>query len=261
MYRAREPLRIGLSLKNMLISKLLVKPVVWKHFTLSALGGLSFDLSASFRRKQTSFHRVQPDSYSSIPSANPKENKGLTLIAWEEPKGYKPVAIYLADPKDGYGLGAKPYIYLDFIPRELTYSPVSQFNSIGVVGVNNPSYHYGGSEDTLTFEIDWHGVRESESVIAKCRKIEALTKADGHRSPPRTIYIQWDRGGDLFKDHYFAVVSAPYRLEHFLGGRWTSHARPDIFTKTDNHYNPTRAIQTVTLKRVTSHSLTWEEMA
>jgi len=66
----------------------------------------------------------------------------------------KPITIVIMDEE---WLNRTPthmagHISVDFIPTVLTYSPVSSINPIKVVGANNPPYHFGGSEDTLTIK-------------------------------------------------------------------------------------------------------------
>jgi len=63
---------------------------------------------------------------------------------------------------------------------------------IASFGSNNPIYQYTGSEDTLSFVIDWFSSENHrEDVIFNCRWIEALTKSDGYNEPPHRVKIIW----------------------------------------------------------------------
>lgn len=80
------------------------------------------------------------------------------------------------------------YVELPFVPRELNYSMSSKFVGIATLGRNNPYYQFTGSEDTLTFEIDWFSEQnDRKDVINNCRWIESLTKANAYDNPPHRI--------------------------------------------------------------------------
>lgn len=139
---------------------------------------------------------------------------------------------------------------IPFVPRELQVNPESNFVGISSFGRNNPFYQFTGSEDTLTFEIDWLATESSrEDVITKCRWIEALTKGDGYEDVPHRIILMWGANNKLFKDHKWIITSAPYRLMNFNRG----YMEDNKFIST--HLLPNRAIQTITLKRVTDTNL------
>lgn len=139
---------------------------------------------------------------------------------------------------------------LQFIPHELDYDPDSKFEPIASMGRNNPLYHYTGSEDTLTFEIDWHSNSDPTSrtdVITKCKWIEALTKNDGFNGPPHPIKLIWGGGQVgldptlLFRDANWLITKAPYKLKNF-------HRKYSML--------PVQAIQSLTLKKITETNLT-----
>lgn len=135
---------------------------------------------------------------------------------------------------------------IPFIPRELQFSPESNFVGISSFGRNNPFYQYTGGEDTLTFEIDWLSDEASrEDVITKCRWIEALTKGDGYEDVPHRIILMWGAENKLFKDDKWIVTAAPYKVFDFSRG----FVKDGTFT--NNHLLPTRASQLITLKKVT----------
>ena len=140
---------------------------------------------------------------------------------------------------------------IPFVPRELQVTPESNFVGISSFGRNNPFYQFTGAEDTLTFEIDWLASENNrEDVITNCRWIEALTKGDGYNDVPHRIILMWGANNKLFKDHKWLIISAPYRLMDFNRG----YIENDQFYNT--HMLPTRAIQSITLKRITNDNLT-----
>lgn len=140
---------------------------------------------------------------------------------------------------------------IPFIPRELQMATESNFVGISSFGRNNPFYQYTGAEDTLTFEIDWLASNNNrEDVITKCRWIEALTKGDGYNDVPHRIILMWGSDNKLFRDYKWLVVAAPYRLLNFTRG----YMENNEFTNTS--LLPNRAIQQITLKRITDTNLT-----
>lgn len=127
---------------------------------------------------------------------------------------------------------------LQWVPKEIDYTPESEFVKIASPGRNNPFYHYGGSEDTLVLELDWHSTDNTRAeTIANCRWIESFTKNDGWEEGPHPVILSW--GENLFNQgmgEAWLIVSAPYKLSQF--------DKPhDMF--------PVQAYQTITLKRIT----------
>lgn len=150
-------------------------------------------------------------------------------------------------PDKGYEV-----IKLPFVPRELSYNSESTFAAIKPMGRNTPLYHFTGSEDKLEFEIDWYahdwGRRE---VIEKCRKIEALSKADGYTHSPHRVKLMWGKDDVLFGDHEFIVIAAPYKLSNFNKGNINANGNIE-----STYMLPIQAYQNVTLARISSTSLT-----
>jgi hypothetical protein len=145
---------------------------------------------------------------------------------------------------------------LPFIPKELNYDPQSKFVGIATMGRNNPYYHFTGSEDTLTFEIDWFSDTENrQDVITKCRWVEALTKANGYSDLPHRVKLVWGQDDKLFQDDIWIITSAPYVLSDMVKG----------FRREDKSVNrlglmPQQAMQTITLKRLTINNRTSAEI-
>jgi len=145
-------------------------------------------------------------------------------------------------------------VSLDFIPTSLTVSPSSMLAPIRILGANNSTFHFGGSDDTVTFKIDWYGYIK-EPVIKKCRFIESLCKADGWTSGPPEVRIDWGNGR-MFEHHNFIVTKAPYTMKTFVPYKSTNRAIELV----NNNLWPIHATQTITMKRVSSKQLTHKEI-
>jgi len=118
-----------------------------------------------------------------------------------------------------FGTAFYDYVELPFVPRELSYSMSSKFVGIATLGRNNPYYQFTGSEDTLTFEIDWFSNQPNrKDVINNCRWMEALTKSDGYLNPPHRVILSWGSDNLLWQDDIWVVTAAPYRLTDFNRG-------------------------------------------
>ena len=156
------------------------------------------------------------------------------------------------------------YRVLPFVPGGLSYSPSSKFVGIATLGRNNPYYQFTGSEDTLTFEIDWFSSQlDRKDVINNCRWIEALTKADAYDSPPHRVLLGWGTDNLLWKDDLWICVSAPYSLSEFVRGyrKVKAYKEPDAngeFISTN--LLPQQAMQKVTFKKITNTNLTHEQI-
>lgn len=105
-------------------------------------------------------------------------------------------------------------VELQFVPRELSFSPEAKLEAVLSPGRNNPFYHFSGAEDMLSFQIDWHAAEPSkEDVIRNCRWLESLTKADGYNGGQHPIKIVW---GKLFsQDTLYLVKSAKFQVSLF----------------------------------------------
>ena len=141
-------------------------------------------------------------------------------------------------------LVTQQWLEIQWVPKELSYKPDSNWVAIHSSGRNNPLYHYTGSEDTLEFELDWYAeFKDRGDVIDKCRWLESLSKNNGWEEPPHHVAIIF---GNVFNDNStWIVASAPYRLSDF-------HAPTQMM--------PIQAYQTITLKRVTKKNLTYEDV-
>lgn len=142
------------------------------------------------------------------------------------------------------------YLTLPFVPRELNYAPESNFVGIASFGRNNPFYQFTGSEDTLTFDIDWFSKQNNrEDVIFNCRWMEALTKADSYDDVPHRVKLVWGADNKLFSGSIWLVTSAPFRLSQFIRGYRASNG--DVVNV---GMLPQQALQSITLKRITTRN-------
>jgi hypothetical protein len=132
------------------------------------------------------------------------------------------------------------------IPREISYDPMPSWSTIASIGRNAPFYNYSGSEDTLTFEIDWFSKADDRSyVLYACRWVEALTKANGYNGDPHRLKLIWGKDALLFKDVVWVVHKASYRLSQFHKGK---------------SMLPQQAYQEIILKKVLDKNSTDEDI-
>lgn len=135
-------------------------------------------------------------------------------------------------------------LYFQFVPQELDYKVGTSIAAISTFGRNNPRYHYTGSEDTVTFEIDWHSdVAEKNDVLKKCRWLESKTKTDAYQGELPQMLFKW---GDVFNsDDMWIIADASYRIS--------------LFDKTAS-MRPKQAYQSITLKRITAENRTHNQI-
>lgn len=130
--------------------------------------------------------------------------------------GIRPNPIYIididADPKLGKSYS---YITLYTVPTEISFDPSANFSTIASIGRNAPFYHYTGSEDTLSFKLDWFAKDENrKDVIFNCRWLAAMSKSDGYYGDPHRVMVIWGDGG-LFANDLWIVTKATYKLSQF----------------------------------------------
>ena len=196
-----------------------------------------------------------------IPGSDPivEPTPGIVPTNSAPPEIAKRIHIYLYNEEEAEKYAGEPFVSLDYIPEEVEVNPSSFFKSLNIVGLNYPRYHYGGGEDIVTFTIQWFGVKDDkDSVISKCRKVEALTKANGWINGPPEVIIKWDHPGVLFEKHIFIVEKAGYKLRNFMVNKTTPNEISNLAWQPFGSL-PIVAEQKITLKRVGSH-LTWDEI-
>lgn len=137
-------------------------------------------------------------------------------------------------------------ITIPTIPLELAYESASEFAALASLGRNNPFYHYTGSEDSLSFQIDLYSkIASREDVIYWCKWLNSLTKANGYLESPHRVMIVWGKDSRLFEDDVWIVEKAPYKLSQF---------------QTNASLLPQQAYVDITLKRWVDHNLTTSEI-
>lgn len=184
---------------------------------------------------------------------------GISIIDIDSNNGVSAAFTQLFGKRASY-----EYITLPFVPRELNYSMSSKFVGIATLGRNNPYYQFTGSEDSLTFEIDWFSNQlDRKDVINNCRWVEALTKSDAYDAVPHRIKLVWGQDDLLWQDDIWIVASAPFRLKDF--NRGYRKVKANGLTDPRGEFIstsmlPQQAFQTITLKRVTSLNRSREEI-
>jgi hypothetical protein len=137
---------------------------------------------------------------------------------------------------------------IQWVPREIEYSPDSDFVAISSPGRNNSFFHFGGSDDTITLELDWYATQDNrEDVLANCRWLESKTKNHSQKEGVHPVLFHF---GNIFygqneESEVFLITSAKYTLGSF--------SRP-------HQMYPTQAKQTLVLKRITSNQRTHDEI-
>lgn len=209
-------------------------------------------------KKNRTYERIVPDGYVSEPPRQ-KSRLNPNVDSYEEVLLHEEVITILdLDFEEDLHAATRRTnrLTLPFVPREIEYTPTSNFVTIASFGRNNPFYQYTGAEDTITFDIDWFSKTENrEDVITQCRWIEALSKADSYDDLPHRVMLNWGSKNKMFIDEVWIVVSAPYRLSQFQ--RAYRDNNNDVVSL---HMLPQQAIQTVTLKRVTKENRTIKQI-
>ena len=204
-------------------------------------------------KKHRTYIRPTPDGYVSEPPQTKvrlnRDNDYESVVLEQEVVSIIDIDFIEENHKDTRKTNS---ITLPFVPRELNYQPTSNFVGIASFGRNNPFYQFTGSEDSLTFEIDWFAKEVNrEDVIAKCRWLEALTKGDGFDDIPHRVMLVWGSSNKLFQDDVWIVTAAPYNLSQF---QRAFRDRADGEVKS-LYLLPQQAVQTVVLKKVTKDNL------
>lgn len=129
----------------------------------------------------------------------------ITIIDLEEYKNF-----IASNRTKGYS-----YITLYTVPSDVTFTPTPNFSVIASIGRNAPFYHYTGSEDVLSFNLDWYAKKENRSdVINNCRWLATRSKSDGYYGDPHRVIIVWGTG-NLFATDVWIISKATYKLTQF----------------------------------------------
>ena len=155
-----------------------------------------------------------------------------------------------------------PYkaIVLQCRPDEVQINPTGTWVAVPSMGRNNPFRMYTGGDDSITFDISWYcnDPNNRDEVITKCRLLESWSKADGYIASPPILQILWG-SGDMYKDDFFILESASYKLSHFQN--MAKRSIPEGDTEYINlGLYPNYATQSLVFKRVSGINRTWNNI-
>lgn len=155
------------------------------------------------------------------------------------------------------------YIELQTIPTEVQHTSENTWAVINSMGRNLPMYHYTGSETSLTFNISWYSDDRNnpDDVITKCRLLEAWSKADGYVKAPPILQIRWG-SADVFKDQFFILVKADYKLSNWRvsARKYDKNTKKFVEVGKQPGLQPSVATQELLFKRVSLTNLRHSEI-
>ena len=155
------------------------------------------------------------------------------------------------------------YIQLQTVPTEVQHSSENTWAAINSMGRNVPMYHYTGSETSVSFSISWYSEDRDnpDDVLVKCRLLEAWTKADGYVKAPPVLQIRWG-SADVFKDQFFILVKADYRLSNWRASSryYDKNTKQFIPAGKQPGLQPSVATQELVFKRVSLTNLRYSEI-
>lgn len=110
-------------------------------------------------------------------------------------------------------LSNNEHLEFQFVPRELSLSRSPGVEDVQVVARNNPLQQWGGGNETLRFELDFHAeVEARDDVIKKVEWVKALTYADGNAKPAPRVQVVF---GEVFPPFKWIVKNMEAKLELF----------------------------------------------
>jgi len=87
-------------------------------------------------------------------------------------------------------------LQLQYMPLQVQYSRDAKFDSIAVIGRNNPLHHYSGGDTSLSFPIDFYSDDpEGGKALQGIQFLESMQYSGIDRSPSRLSLVF----GRLFK--------------------------------------------------------------
>lgn len=156
-------------------------------------------------------------------------------------------------------------IFLQTVPKEIDFQGESTWAVIHSMGRNTPMYHFTGAENVIQMNVSWYCTDKSnpEEVVAKCRRLEAWSKADGYQAGPPLLEIIWG-DSQLFEGQYFILTSATYKLSNWRANAkvWDRKSKrfiTPIGYVSPNMY-PSTATQELIFRRVSSTNLTHNDI-
>ena len=166
-----------------------------------------------------------------------------------------------------YNIKASPvqWIELQTIPEKVTFQGESTWAVINSMGRNTPMYHFTGAETVIQFNVSWYcnDPANPVEVVAKCRLLEAWSKANGYAVAPPVLEIQWG-DSDLFRDQKFILTAATYELKNWKDSAkvWDATQKKYVMPAgyVDPKLNPMVATQELIFRRVSASNLTYENI-
>lgn len=233
-----NPLQQGIGIANSIIPKLIIE----KNIN---------ELPNSFP------HPGYPDKHSEIEAKinNPSkvntypENDSSHLNFGKVPKSKIVIVDYDSDDLE--------LVELQWIPKTISYKPQNKLVALASVGRNNPFYHYGGSEDSLEFTIDWFFTNDlsREKALKNARWVESLSKTNGYESGLHRIKLIWGTSG-IYANDLWLIAEAPYELSNWVdNGLEMVKANSKYLKIKQFGLLPQSVTQDILLKRVTQFNL------
>ena len=240
-YKQRPAYDLGVGYRNPALDKIRLGMANLRNDPFGSINFSKVDKTKQvfevFPKAVRDFDYVQPHN-GNAPKAKPKDLK---------------VYIYLTGINAPNGGGA--YIDFQYTPFDVDYQVTSDFKGLNIVGADQQTYHYGGSEDQLTFDIEWVGFPRAGELgpLQKAQKIARLAKSQGWKknSPPIITLFWGTPSRDIvnpFENMYFIVEKANYRPERFTAYQNVGGIGSPVLV--DNGFNPQKVKQSLTLKRV-----------
>lgn len=161
-----------------------------------------------------------------------------------------------------YNTNVSPYQYIVLQNRPLSFDfrGETTWATIKSMGRNTPMYHYTGSEDIVQFNVSWYcdDPDNPAEVLTKCRLLESWSKSNAYQAAPPILQIQWGNS-DTFEGHYYILTSATYSLSNFRNAS-RQRMRGSVDIREDLNLYPATATQELVFKRVSSYSLSYEDI-
>lgn len=161
-----------------------------------------------------------------------------------------------------YNTNVSPYQYIVLQNRPLSFDfrGETTWATIKSMGRNTPMYHYTGSEDIVQFNVSWYcdDPDNPAEVLTKCRLLESWSKSNAYQAAPPILQIQWGNS-DTFEGHYYILTSATYSLSNFRNAS-RQRMRGSVDIRKDLNLYPATATQELIFKRVSSYSLSYEDI-
>lgn len=161
-----------------------------------------------------------------------------------------------------YNTNVSPYQYIVLQNRPLSFDfrGETTWATIKSMGRNTPMYHYTGSEDIVQFNVSWYcdDPDNPAEVLTKCRLLESWSKSNAYQAAPPILQIQWGNS-DTFEGHYYILTSATYSLSNFRNAS-RQRMRGSVDIREDLNLYPATATQELIFKRVSSYSLSYEDI-